>query len=250
MTEPNAVAVQQNATPADLLRVAVSTGADLDKLERLMQMQERWEANEARKEFTRAMTAFKSEPLTVFKRQTVDFTSAKGRTHYKHANLADVTAVVGPAMSKHGLSYRWDVRQEAKSVTVACIVTHERGHSERVEMSGPLDDTGNKNPIQQAGSTVQYLQRYTLLACSGLSTQNEHDDDGRSGAGGDEDDPLLVEWQSASLEGDDALRAAYFKAEDDPILWKEKGSRLWAKHGASLKDAAKKADKDGEAGEP
>src|SRR5258708_5782297 len=75
-------AVQQTravatATPADLLRIAVETGADLDRLEKLMALQERWEANEARKAYVVAMTAFKSEPLEIFKKKTVEFSGTK-----------------------------------------------------------------------------------------------------------------------------------------------------------------------------
>lgn len=238
--EPRALTV---TTPGDLLAIAVQKGATVEQMSQLLALQERYEANEARKAFTVAMTAFKAEPLNVFKRQTVDFSSAKGRTHYKHANLADVTAVVGPAMSKHGLSYRWEVKQDAKMVTVACVVTHARGHSERVEMSGPLDDSGNKNPIQQAGSTVQYLERYTLLAVSGLSTQNEHDDDGRSGAGGGQerdaegDSKKLVEGQAAAMEGMKSLTAWWgaLTAKDRAGLNKQY---------PSLRKAAEAADAD------
>lgn len=230
------------ATPSDLLRIAVESGADLDRLERLMALQERWEATEARKAFTVAMTAFKAEPLTVFKRQTVDFTSAKGRTHYKHATLSDVTAAVAPAMSKHALSFRWDVRQEAKQVTVECIVTHAAGHSERVSMSGPMDDTGNKNAIQQAGSTVTYLQRYTLLAVVGLSTQEETDDDGTGGP--EESTDELDAFRAAAMEGVQALRARYEAHTPAESFWKSHGPSLRAAAMLADKDRARRADED------
>jgi hypothetical protein len=234
-------------SPAELLRIAVQSGADVDKLEQLMALVERHEANEARKAFVAAMAALKAEPLVIFKKQTVDFSSSKGRTHYKHANLADVTNVVGPAMAKHGLSYRWDVQQEPKLVTVTCIVTHELGHSERVTLTAPVDDSGNKNPIQMVGSTVQYLERYTLLAATGLATQNEHDDDGRSAGGSGQEEeasPLLEQFRAASLEGHATLRALYESTFNDKRLWLTEGKKLWEQHGASLKDAATKADDD------
>lgn len=47
-------------TPMDLLSIAMDQGADLDRLERLMMMQERWEANEARKAYLSAFAAFKA----------------------------------------------------------------------------------------------------------------------------------------------------------------------------------------------
>lgn len=173
--------VSATVTPGDLLRIAVEKGADLDYLGKLMDLQERWEANEARKAFVAAMAAFKAEPVKILKNKQVYFQSQKGVTNYWHAELSDVTNAVGPAMAKHGLTFDWDVHQQSGKVVVDCVVTHSMGHFKKVTMEGPLDATGNKNAIQQAGSTVTYLQRYTLLSAIGMATQGA-DDDGESGA--------------------------------------------------------------------
>ena len=54
-------------TPNQLLAMAVEQGADVDKLEKLLQLQERWEANEAKKAFVAAMNAFKANPPEILK---------------------------------------------------------------------------------------------------------------------------------------------------------------------------------------
>jgi hypothetical protein len=173
-------------TPVDLLRFAIQSGADLDRLERLMKMQQEWEANEAKKSFRRAMAAFKAECPPIFKRKEVGYNTRDGDfVGYKHAELSDVTDVVGPCMARHGLTYDWDIRQEPGKIVVDCIVTHIDGHSKKVSMEGPPDASGKKNIMQQAGSTVTYLERYSLLACLGMSTKNEDND----GAGGADDQP-------------------------------------------------------------
>ncbi|DAZ90903.1 TPA_asm: recombination protein bet [Cyanophage Cy-LDV1] len=214
------------ATPAHLLHIAVSQGADMEKLEKLMQLQERWEANEARKAFVSAMAAFKAEPMTVKKSKTVDFTSQKGRTHYTHATLADVVDAAVAGMGKHGLSHRWDVRQEAGRITVQCIVTHDRGHSESTSLTSNPDDSGNKNQIQQVGSAITYLQRYTLMAVLGLAASDMQDDDGR---GSGQPEPTLSEEQQAAINdlleasgSDRAKFLAWAKVErvaDIPASW-------------------------------
>jgi len=173
------IQMQPAATPAHLLQMAVSQGANLDQLEKLMQLQERWEANEARKAFVAAMALFKSEPILVSKSKTVDFTTQKGRTHYTHATLADVVDSAVSGMGKHGLSHRWDVEQVDGQITVTCAITHQMGHTETVRMSSRPDETGNKNAIQQIGSTVTYLQRYTLMSALGLAACDMQEDDGR-----------------------------------------------------------------------
>lgn len=190
VAQPTASAPQRTAlataTPGDLLRIAVENNADLDRLEKLMQLQERWEANEARKAFVTAMAAFKREPVEIYKRKQVGYKTREGDfVGYKHAELSDVTAAIAPAMAKHGLSFDWDIHQGSGTITVDCVVTHVMGHSKMVTMSGAPDNSGKKNLIQQAASTITYLQRYTLLAATGMSTKDEDDD----GAGGADDLP-------------------------------------------------------------
>lgn len=221
-------AVQQTravatATPADLLRIAVETGADLDRLEKLMALQERWEANEARKAYVAAMTAFKAEPLEIFKKKTVEFSGTK----YNHAELSDVTEVVCPAMAKHQLSHRWDVTQAGDRITVDCVITHVLGHSEKVTMEAMPDSSGKKNAIQQVASTISYLQRYTLLAATGVATKGMDDD--AQGFAKVNTDELWMKWESQLLAAETvedvrkvrALAGAAFETVGDVASWNQ-----------------------------
>lgn len=166
-------------TPVDLLRIALEKGADIAQLEKLMDLQERWERNEAKKAFIAAMAAFKAESPDIYKRKLVEFQTRSGDwTRYNHAELSDVTDAIDPVLGKHGLSYDWTIHQDGAKITVTCILTHARGHSKEVTMSGPTDNSGLKNAIQQSASTVTYLERYTLLAVIGKATKGM-DDDGR-----------------------------------------------------------------------
>jgi hypothetical protein len=174
-------------TPDDLLRMAVAQGAGLDYLERLMAMKERFDALAARRAFVEAMANFKTEPLDIFKKKSVGYTTKEGDfVGYKHAELSDIADVVVPALARHGLSHRWQVKQEAGRITVICEVTHRAGHMESVLMDAAPDSSGKKNQIQQVASAITYLQRYTLLAVCGLATKSEHDD-GRGAGGAAED---------------------------------------------------------------
>jgi hypothetical protein len=166
-------------TPATLLALAVQQGAGMDTLERLMALAERHDANEARKAYVAAMADFKAEPMRIGKNKHVSFKTSSGTTEYDHAELADVTDVVVPRLAKHGFSHGWTVSQEGGGITVACKITHRLGHFEVVEMKAPPDSSGGKNGIQAIASTKTYLERYTLLAATGLATGGQ-DDDGRS----------------------------------------------------------------------
>lgn len=170
-------------TPMHMLQVAVAQGADLQKLEQLMALQERWEKSEARKAYDAAMAAFKQNPPRIVKNKLVDFATSKGRTSYRHATHDEVTNKITAALAPHGLSFRWNVeQQDGGMIRVTCVLTHAAGHSEHVSMHASRDDSGNKNSIQQLGSAVTYLQRYTLLAVTGLTTADmaAFDDDGRA----------------------------------------------------------------------
>ncbi len=156
---------------------------DTAGLEKMLEMQFRYEANEARKAFVVAMAAFKANPPQIVKDRTVSY----GQTKYNHASLANVTACINSALSEHGLSSAWKTEpvpateHEKAKIRVTCKITHVMGHSEETSLDALPDDSGKKNLIQQAGSTITYLQRYTLLALTGLATY-EQDDDG-NGAG-------------------------------------------------------------------
>jgi len=164
-------------TPSQTLALAIQKGVDPSVLKQMLDLQERWEANEARKAYVAAMAAFKQKaPAVLAKDAEVDFTTGKGRTHYRHATLGAIVQQITAMLSEHGLGVSWSVDQANGGVSVTCHVTHERGHSESVTLTAPPDDSGNKNRIQQIGSTVTYLERYTLLAALGLATADQDDD--------------------------------------------------------------------------
>lgn len=169
----NSVAVTQT-TPAHLLNIAIEKGADLDKLEKLMDLQMRWEQSNARKAYHEAMAQFKSNPPEIEKDKKV----AYGNTKYNHASLSNVTAKINSELSKYGLSASWTTTQTDKGVTVTCKISHVLGHSEETSLTAGLDKSGAKNDIQALGSTISYLERYTILALTGLAT-SEMDDDGQ-----------------------------------------------------------------------
>lgn len=173
----NDIVVKENTTPADMIKLAVMGGADLDKLEKLLTIQERWEANEARKAYNKAMADFKTNPPQIDKDKKVSYSTSKGKVGYSHASLYNVVDKITTELSKHGLSASWKTQQNGK-IVVTCRITHCLGHSEEVSLSANADDSGAKNSIQAIGSTISYLERYTLLAATGLATYDQ-DDDGK-----------------------------------------------------------------------
>ena len=167
-------------SPMQAILSAIDKGADLDKLEKAMMLQERWEVSQAKRAYVEAMAAFKANPPKIEKLKKVSFSTSKGATSYSHATLADVTEKINASLSSHSLHAAWSTSQDAKQITVTCTITHIQGHSESTSLTAPVDESGSKNAIQAIGSTVTYLCRYTLLALTGLATYDIADDDGNS----------------------------------------------------------------------
>lgn len=183
-------------TPMSILQSAQETGASVETLQKLMELQMTWETNEARKAFNEAFTNFKSEQFKIIKDAEVDFTGQKGRTHYKHSSLAHIVDVVVPLLSKYGLSHSWTTEQNNGAINVTCKVSHKLGHTEAVTLSAGSDQSGNKNSIQAVGSTVTYLQRYTLVSILGLASHQTDDDGVKAGTS----EPLVDDNQLANID--------------------------------------------------
>jgi hypothetical protein len=203
------IAVRPAMTPMDLISNANQAGASIEQMERLFDLQLRWEENEARKEFNAAFAEFKAEGVRIVKNKKVSF----GTTNYTHAELGHICDTVIPLLSKYGLSHNWSTTQAGAAITVTCKVSHSRGHSESTSLTANPDESGGKNKIQAVGSAVSYLQRYSLLCALGLAT-NSQDDDGNLGQKtqkiqpADDDEHVKALRACVSLEGLQAEWAA------------------------------------------
>lgn len=155
--------------PMRLLELAISNNADVDKLEKLMALQERWDAQEAKKSFLRAMANFQES--------CPDIVKAKKGHNYLYAPLSDIITQVRGLLADNGLSYRFEQSHESQ-IEVTCIISHVDGHSEKTTMKAQPDTSGSKNAIQAVGSAVQYLMRYTFIGALGITTA-DIDMDGR-----------------------------------------------------------------------
>jgi hypothetical protein len=152
----------------NLLAYAIGQGASIETIEKMMDLQERNDKYEAQKLYTDAMNKFRADCPTVSK-------TKKGHNS-KYAGLSESIDQIKGVMSANGLSHRWTTGQREGIVNVTCIVSHIGGHEESTTLSGEPDTSGSKNSIQAVGSTVSYLQRYTLFAALGIAAGDEDTD--------------------------------------------------------------------------
>ncbi|AHJ87871.1 Erf-like ssDNA annealing protein [Vibrio phage PVA1] len=201
--------------PMQLMQVAVESNADLDKLEKLMALQERWEAGAAKKSYYAAMADFQ--------RKCPDIKKLKQGHNYKYAPLGDIMSQIRDLLADCGLSIRFE-QDHSSGISVTCVVTHKDGHSEKTTMTGGPDTSGSKNGIQAIGSTVTYLQRYTVIGALGITTADE------------DIDARLPKDQSIVLNATDEIMniiKSRKQTESDFFAW---ATRVFKKQVASFDD--------------
>lgn len=203
-------------SPGDIQRMHPMVGAamaagtpDPATLEKLMDLQQRWERGEAKKAFTAAMVGLKRDlPAVIGHDKKVDFKTSKGRTCYTHASLAaTVEAVVG-ILAAHGFTHKWVPKTSDSSVEVTCTISHRAGHHEECTIDSPPDTGGLKNAAQARMSTITMLSRYSLLSLLGLATGD------MSEPTGEQPDPEGRIVASRNLKAAAAIKAAGNTIED------------------------------------
>ena len=196
-------------TPMRLLEIATSQGADLDKMQKLMELQERWQANMARQAYVRAMSDFKNEPIVVSKDKTNKQYSSK------YTSIGNLVNTVTPFLSKHGLSAEWELDQ-SHGIRVGCKITHCLGHSGETKwMTVPADTSGAKNPLQQIKSSVTYAKISTFEMATGLASAEANLDDDGNGSGAGEDRLTKLQECASLVELQRVFAEAYKAAGDN-----------------------------------
>lgn len=178
ITKEQSALSTHHTNPMRLIELAVEKGADITQLEKLMDLQERYEANQAKKDFHQAMSKFQSLLPVIEKTGVVDYTTNKGRTSYAYAKLEDIAKSIRPALKETGISYRFTQTQNQAWITVTCIITHSSGHIETSELTSQPDTSGGKDHLKAIASAISYLRRYTLTGSLGIVVGGEDDDGG------------------------------------------------------------------------
>jgi hypothetical protein len=160
-------------TLISLLRAAVDKGADVATLERLAKLYETAEQNELKKEFNNALAAAKAELRPVTKDKAVG-------SLYKYETMAAIAAEIDPVLGKHGLyaifpDPEHTEKREPNRIYVTCRLCHKNGYSIEKTLDAPPDAGQNRNAVQAMGSTMTYLQRYSLRAILGLAVAQDKD---------------------------------------------------------------------------
>jgi hypothetical protein len=167
-------------SPAVMLQMAMDKGIDLEKLEKIIELQERYEANQAKKAYAQDFASAQAEIQPVAKK------SLNPQTHSKYADLSGVIEVSQPIYTKYGFSVIFYEGETTKTdhMRLYADVFHRLGHKETYYYDAPLETTGikgNAMMTRQHGkaSSVSYSRRYLMCMIWNISTK---DNDGNAPA--------------------------------------------------------------------
>jgi hypothetical protein len=170
MTDKKDVATV-DLTPMQLLsQVVENPDFDVAKLEKMLDLQERWEDRKAIKDFNKAVAQFQADVPGIHKGRT-------GAHNIKYAPLDDILKTIQPLLTDQGLSVRFSTEMIDKSTLKAtCTISHVSGHSEASEITIPIDDKMVANSSQKMGSANSYAKRYALANALNLAFMESDDD--------------------------------------------------------------------------
>lgn len=190
--EESELQVQPATTMLSIIaRAAADPAVDLDKMERLLAMQERLVARDAELAFNSAMRDVQSKVRYVQK-------DAKNpSTNSTYTRLETLNKAIVPVATEAGFSLSFGTADcpMADALRITCTVLHSGGHSRLYQCDVPIDMLGakgnpNKTKTHGYGSSLSYGRRYLTLLIFNISTGE--DDDGNAAGGSVEGPEVLI----------------------------------------------------------
>lgn len=174
-----AVQTESTTIMSIIQQVAMSPDADIDKMERLMAMHERFQAQQAKQQYDDALSQMQEEMPVIGERGGIKDKS--GRIQSTYALWEDINEMIKPVLARHGFGLTFRTPRNEKGIEVEGVLSHRAGHRETTSIVLPVDTSGSKNGVQAVASSVSYGKRYTAGLLLNITTTGE-DDDGNGGA--------------------------------------------------------------------
>ena len=185
-----------DAMLAMIERAARDPAVDLAKLEGLMAMKERVEAQRASIAFAEAFIELENDLPTIDRNGRIVIYSKADRDpngairegatpiqQTPYATFDDILEALRPALYRHGFAIRFEHETLGDGrIFTKAVLRHRMGHQESATTTLKHDSTGSKNDAQAVGSANTYGKRYTLMAVLPLVSHSpqDADDDGRA----------------------------------------------------------------------
>ena len=217
--EKKDVAIQVK-NPLAMIQAAIDKGLDLEKLEKLLSLQERYDANEARKAYTKSMAIVHKNISFVAK------TLTNTHTRSKYASLDNIIIQTKEVYTAEGfsISFYEETIERPEYIRICAKVTHKLGHFESYHYDIPLDGKGlkgnaNMTAIHAKASSTSYAQRYLMCMIWNIPTGTDNDGNGAVKEKIDENKIKIIRSLLAEVKADEQKFLKYLevkKLEDLP----------------------------------
>jgi hypothetical protein len=202
-----------------IAKAAADPNVDVDKLERLLAMQERVLAREAEQAFNAALLSAQDEIRPIHRNKK------NSSTNSTYADLEAVSDAIDPIFRTHGFTSSFgttDCPLEGH-YRVTCRLSHTGGHSRDYQADVPADMAGvkgnqNKTATHGFGSALSYGRRYLKLLIADVPTT---DDDGRAASNGgpiNAEQVRVLNGLCDAVKADKAAFCRYLKIDALPDL--------------------------------
>lgn len=228
-----ATALRANVAVEMFERLAKDESVNVDKLERLIAMQERVMAVQAKADFMADFSRLQAELPPVVKNRRIagktkdggDFASGS------YATFDTIQNMLKTILPKFGFMLTFGTSWDKGNVTVTGKLGHIGGHVETADFMSGGDASGGKNPIQALGSAQSYGMRYTTKALLNIIEVGV-DDDGKS-APGVKTEPKPREQKPAAAAPVDRPKNARELVDDlaadyNKVITVKQRERFWA----------------------
>lgn len=225
-------------------RLSKDKDFDVTKMEKLIEMKERAEAQQARAEYDQAMSLAQQEM------KMIRANKANSQTSSKYATQAALDRAIRPIYTKHGfaLSTTTGDAPNPQDVRVLTTVSHRGGHREVYKLDVPADGKGAKgNDVMTrthaVGAALTYGGRYLEKMIFNLAIAGDND-------GNDAADPAerAKIWTDGAIQELNALekdKGAFDKWTADnekSVTWLKKNApEEFERYHIAYKNAAERA---------
>ena len=195
-------------------RAALNPDVDIEKMERLLAMQERIIDRQSEQDFNIAMTEVQ------IKTRPVSADTSNPQTRSKYASYAALDKALRPIYTAQGFSLSFDTGDGAPEqfVRVVAHVSHVGGHSRQYHADMPADGKGAKGgdvmtKTHATGAAMSYGMRYLLKMIFNVAIGEDDDDGNESRDAGKISDAQVDELIALADEvGADKVKlCAFFK---------------------------------------
>ena len=159
-----------------LLQMAISKDLDISKLEKLIELKNKEEERQCKKDFDFHFSEMQKAYKPATKSGEV-YNQAGDKLLYKFSSLEDILKVYAPIIAEHGFSFRWKEEMNGDNKKVITCIVSGYGHEESSSVEIPIAAGNNfTNAIQQRGVSTSYGKRYSFINAFGVIIEGEDND--------------------------------------------------------------------------